>query len=343
MHKSLISTISILGLAFALVGCKGGSSSGENMAIVNGVPISKDEYISHLERKVQVLVQSQQGPVQATVAQPLNFQALNDLVNQKLLLQMAKKENVLPTDEDINKELEFQSTKRSDFVSSLTAQGMTLSEIKNELMISLCRHNLLSKGIHISDAQVDAYIKDNPKQFETPPMVDLTWITLKNADDKPKVDADLKSGQTFSVVSKQYSTQTSPQYPTRDYTRFPDRLKQVVDKLNENGTSEWLQDGATWVKFHVEKKTPAGKIEVKPWMKTEIQRSLAEQKGAAAVDLDKRLLDMRKQAEINITKPGLKERFDQLSRTLKEADMKNGTGSANKGEAPADNNAEAKN
>jgi hypothetical protein len=110
-------------------------------------------------------------------------------------------------------------------------------------------------------------------------------------------------------------------------------MKQVVDKLAENGTSDWLQDGTAFVKIHVEKKTPASKLEIKPWMKTEIQKLLAEQKGSAAMDIDKRLLNSRKSASIVITKPGLKERFEQLSKTLKEADMKNTTSGSSK--APA--------
>ena len=330
MHKPLISTISILGLAFVLLGCKGGGGS-EIMATVNGETISKDEYISHLERKVQVLVQSQQGPAQVPVAQPLNFQALNDLVNQKLLLQMAKQESVMPNDADVAAEMSFQTSKRADFVKALTDQGLTLTDIKGELLISLARHKLLSKGIKISDTQVDAYIKENPKQFENPALVDLTWIVLKNADDKAKVDSDLKGGQTFAVVAKNFTTAPGgPQYPSRDFEKFPARLKEVVNKLSENGSSDWLVDGAQFVKFHVEKKTASSKLEIKPWMKTEISRLLAEQKGAAAVDLDKRLLNVRKSATINITKAGLKERFDQLSKTLKEADMKNTTSGSSK-------------
>ena len=326
MHKPLITTISILGLALSLVGCKSGGGGGEIMATVNGETITKDEYISHLERKVQVLVQSQQGPAQVPVAQPLNFQALNDLVNQRLLLQMAKKEGVLPSTGDVAEEMKFQTSKRADFVSALTGQGLTLTDISNELLVSLARHNLLSKGIKISDDQVNAYIKENPKQFENPALVDLTWVVVKNADDKTKVDSDLKTGQTFAIVAKNYTTASSgPVYPSREYDKFPARLKGVVDKLSENSTSDWLQDGNQFVKFHVEKKTAPSKVEIKPWMKTEIARLLAEQKGSAAVDLDKRLLNDRKAATINITKPGLKERFEQLSKTLKEQDMKNTT------------------
>lgn len=332
MHKPLTSVFSILGLALVLAGCKSGGGN-EIMATVNGETISKDEYISHLERKVQVLVQSQQGPAQVPVAQPLNFQALNDLVNQKLLLQMAKKENVLPNDADVNAEMQYQVTKRADFVKALTEQGLTLVDIKNELRISLTRHNLLSKGIKISDAQVDAYIKENPKQFENPALVDLTWIVLKNAADKAKVDSDLRTGQTFAIVAKQYTVAPSgPVYPSREYDKFPARLKPIIDKLAENATSDWLVDGVQFVKFHVEKKTPSSKVEIKPWMKTEISRLLAEQKGSAAVDLDKRLLNIRKSATVTITKPGLKERFEQLSKTLKEGDMKNTTSGAGKSE-----------
>ena len=338
MHKPFISTISVLGLAFVLIGCKsGGGGGGEVMATVNGETITKDEYISHLERKVQVLVQSQQGPAQVPVAQPLNFQALNDLVNQKLLLQMAKKENVLPTDADVNEEMKFQTSKRADFVSALTSNGLTLTDIKNELLVSLARHNLLSKGIKISDAQVDAFIKENPKQFENPKLVDLTWILLADSGQEAKVDSDLKTGQTFAVVAKQYTTATSgPIYPSREYDKFPARMKEEVDKLQENGTSGWLKDGQKFVKIHVEKITPSSKVEIKPWMKTEISRLLAEQKGSAAVDLDKRLLNTRKEAAVTITKPGLKERFDQLSKTLKEQDMKNTTtNNASKAVAPS--------
>lgn len=350
MYKPLTTTISILGLAFVLVGCKGGGGGGEAMATINGETISKDEYVSHLERKVQVLVNvtpdaSTPGPHQLQVAQPLNFQALNDLVNQRLLLQMAKKENVLPSDSDVAAEVKYQTSKRPDFVSSLTSQGLTLNDINGELLVSLARHNLLTKGITISDAAVMDYIKENPKQFENPELVDITWIVLKDGTNKAKVDADLKSGQTFAIVAKNFTVAPSgPMYPSRELQKFPDRMKALVAKLPENGTSEWEKDGTSWVKIHVEKKTPSSKVELKDWMKTEIRRMLSEQKGSAAMDLDKRLLNDRKAAAIVITKTGLKERFDELSKKLKESDVKDAANSRSGGSASGaeSNNAPAK-
>ncbi|MEI8281268.1 MAG: SurA N-terminal domain-containing protein, partial [Armatimonadota bacterium] len=242
MQKPLITTISILGLALFLVGCKSSGGGGENVATVNGVSISKDEYISHLERKIQVLVMGSRGPVQANVAQPLNFQALNDLVNQKLLLQMAKDENVLPTEADVTAELNYQISKRPDFVVALLGQGLTVTDIKGELMISLARHKLLSKGITITEQAVDAYIKENPKEFENHAQASLTWVVVK-ATEKAKVDADLKTGQTFGIVARQYTIDPGGEkYASTEYDKFPAILKGVVDKLQEGGTSDWLQD-----------------------------------------------------------------------------------------------------
>lgn len=339
--KQVKTTISLIGLAMVMAGCKGGGN--EVYAVVNGESISKDEYISHLERKINVLVQTPQGPITAQVAQPLNFQALNDLVNQRLLLQMAKEEGVLPNQQDVQTELGFQEEKTPGFVKTLTSQGLTMTDIKNELLINLCRYKILSKGVTISDEQVEKYIKENPKRFQNPKTIDLTWIVVRSEKDKASVDSDLRANQIFSTVAKVQSiAPNGPVYPSRIYDQFPPRLKQVVDNLAEGGTSQWLQDSGSWVKFHVEKKTEASEIKIKPWMKVEIRKALEQEKGAVALDLDKRLLDMRKNAKIDITKTGLKERFEQLSKTLKEADMKSGTSSASSAAAtnePKDPNA----
>lgn len=339
MHKLLPSVSAIVGLAIVLSGCGKSGGGDESIATVNGERISKDEYIAYLEHKVQVLVQTPQGPVNLQVAAPLNFQALNDIVSQKLLVQLAKQEGVLPTDTDVNNELQLRTSMRADFVRALTDQGFSLSDIKNELMIGLCRHKLLSKGVTITDAQVDEFIKSNPAKFMTPRYCDMSFIKVNSEAEKTKVDSELRTGQTFTVVAKQYSAIANPMYPQREYDKYSAQLKALADKMGENGTSEWVKEGTSFFKFHMEKNTPPTKIEIKDWMKIQIQRELADQKGAAAQDLDKKLMDLRKNATVVVTKAGLKEKFEQLSRQLKESDMKNSTGGAKTDSAAAAGNA----
>jgi foldase protein PrsA len=319
--------------AVFIVGCGGKGEDNRTMAVVNGDVITKEQYYAHMERKPSILIQTNQGPVSANVAQPMNFQALNDIVNQKLLVQMAKDENLYPTDQEVQREIEFQQSKNEGFVKTLTSEGLTLTQIKEQLRLDLCRFKLITKGIVISDATVEDYIKKNPNMFMNPKTVDLSWIVVKDQKTAASVDSELKAGQTFAVVAKQFSSQRDPMYPSRIYSQFPPRLKQIVDKLQEGGTSEWLVDGGQRVKFHVEKKTEASKIEVKAWMKDEIRRQLMLQKGSVAVDLDKRLLNKRKAAKIEISQPGLKSRFEQVQKTLKESDV--ATGSKKETENPS--------
>ncbi len=308
---------------FVTSGCKG--KTAEVMATVNGEQITREDFYTYMEHKPSVMVQTPQGATSANVATPLNFQSLNDLINQKLLEQMAKDEGVYPSEQEIKDEISFQQTKNQGFVKTLTSQGYTMSEIRRQLALERCRFKLITKGIKISDSQIDNYIKNNPQQFVNPKTVDLSWVVVKDEATQKEVDSALKAGDTFSIIATRYSVAKTPTYPSRLYSQFPDRLKQVVDKLAEGGTSDWLVDGANKVRFRVEKKTEASKIEIKPWMKTEISRALATQKGSVAVDLDKRLLAKRKDANLSVTPTGLKEQFDNIAKSLKESDVKAGT------------------
>jgi hypothetical protein len=322
----------VIGAGLMISGCRGGG--GDSMATVNGESISKEDYITYLEKKPSVLITTGQGAVTANVAQPLAFQALNDLVNQRLLVQMSKDGGVYPTDKDISDEILFQQTKRPDFIKLLTNDGLSMSQIKDQLRVELCRYKLITKGIKISEAQVEKYIKDNPKQFVNPKQVEMSWIVAKDLRNVKSIDDELKSGQRFAIVSARYSDLREPRYPSSNYEQFPPKLKELVDKLPEGGTSEWLNDSGSRVRFHVEKVTPSSKIEIKPWMKTEIQRQLALQKGGVAVDLDKRLLEKRKQAKLEIIPSNLRTRFDQVAKSLKDSDIKTGEKSITSTVAP---------
>jgi hypothetical protein len=318
---------------FVTSGCKG--KTAEVMATVNGEQITREDFYTYIEHKPSVMVQTPQGAATANVATPLNFQSLNDLVNQKLLEQMAKDEGVYPTEAEIKDEIGYQQTKNQGFVKTLTSQGYTMTEIRRQLALERCRFKLITKGIKISDSQVDNYIKNNPQQFMNPKAVDLSWIVVKDEVTQKEVDSAVRSGETFSIVATRYSIAKTPAYPSRLYSQFPDRLKQVVDKLPEGGVSDWLVDGNNKVRFKIDKKTEASKIEIKPWMKVEISRALATQKGSVAVDLDKRLLAKRKDAQLVVNTTGLKEQFDNIAKSLKESDVKTSTGAGAAANAPA--------
>ena len=102
--------------SLALAGCRGGSSSGASgdLAVVNGEAIPMDEYYRYLERKPAVqVVAPQNGQLQAgqiaemPTAAPLGFQAMRDLINRRILIDVARDEKVMPTEADVATELQF--------------------------------------------------------------------------------------------------------------------------------------------------------------------------------------------------------------------------------------------
>jgi hypothetical protein len=320
--------------SFAIIGC---SHGGDNLASVNNEPITMDEYHRYLERKPQVQVIDQDGQAkELPVAASLGFQAMRDLVNRRILLQLAKDDGVFPTDNDVKAELDFQTKRRPDFIRQLQAQGLTIEDIKRDLTLDLAKERIVTKGITVTMADAEKYIKDNPTAFENPPQAKLRLIVVRDEASKKQVDADLASGKPFSQVAVQYSVapnvrQTQGQFPITDVSKMPPALQAIVNATPENKATEWKADnqpgGATqWVKIFVEQKVAAKPMVIDDSLKESLRRSMAMDRGNKATDLGKRLVEKLKTAKVEVNPPSLKTPWDTAFKTLQEQDVQANTG-----------------
>jgi len=312
-------------LLTALPGC--GKKSEDAIAVVNGDPITVNEYHDYMERKAVVMVQTPQGPVTARVAGSLGFQALQDVINRRIIMQAAKDQGVAPTDATIEKELAFRTKQNPMYVKSLTAAGMTLIQIRDDLALDLARSNLLTKGITITKDDIDSFIKDNPSEFTNPATADLYWIVLKDAKKKTQVDQDLKAGQSFPTVAARYSDdpnarRTNGAVPSqwRVVDSMPPILKGIVTKTSEHTASDWIKDGGNSVKIYVEKKTKAQQVPIDDDMREQVRRRLGEIRGSQANDLNKSLGDRLKTATIDIKVDYLRDAWKKAMDDLKSQD-----------------------
>ncbi|MFZ4507399.1 MAG: SurA N-terminal domain-containing protein [Fimbriimonas sp.] len=331
---NLDSKFAVLLIAGVLLSAGCGGKSEGNIAIVNGEAITSEEFNNYLQRKPIVQVLGPRGPSEAQVAAPLGFQALRDMVNRRILTQLAKDDNVYPTSADIEAELSFQTKRRPNFVRDLTDAGMTLTMIKQDLTLDLCRERILSKGVTLTDADVDKYIKENPKAFMDPELADLYWIVLTDKNKIAEVDRQLGAGQPFALVATRFSAQpdaraSQGRYPERRVDSMPDRLQKLIRATPEGRQTAWLQDGQNQVKFYVEKKTPGRKIEIDDTIRTLVKRQLAVQRGTQANDLPKRMRDKLKAANITIELVQLRDPWKKAFDSLKEEDAaRTATGTA---------------
>lgn len=312
--------------SLALVGCNRGGGGGDSVATVNGEAVSMDEYHRYLERKPLVQVQTESGAAELPVAAPLGFQAMRDLINRRVLLQVAKDDGVFPTDADVKAELDFQTKRRPDFIKQLQAQGLTIEEIKRDLTLDLAKERIVTKGITVTKADADDFIAKNPDKFMEPEQAKLRLIVVRDEATKKLVDADIASGRPFSQVAVQYSTQPNVRqsqgmYPMSDVSRMPAELQQVVHSTDELKATDWKKFGQDWVKFYIERKEKAKKVNVDDTMKEAVRRAIAMDRGSAATDMAKRLVDKLRTSKVVVNPPSLKTPWDTAFKSLQESDV----------------------
>lgn len=311
-------------IAVGLVGCGKGGGANNTLAIVNKDPITMDQFHKYLETKAVVRVMTGNGQVgNAQVADTLAFQGLQDLIQQRLVMQMAADESVLPTDAELAAEVEFQKKRNPQFLKVLTGQGMTLDDIRERLRVDLARERLITNKIKVTKEDAQKYIKDNPKEFTDPASADALVIFVRTDADRAKVDAELARGQSFQTVASRMSqmegARTNPEYREKLMDNMPGPIKAAISKANASESTEWVRLSDGWAKFFVRQKI-AAKAMVMDEIKTEVvRRQMALDKGLKARDIDKTLLEKYKAAAVEIKYEPLKPPYEDFAKKLKEA------------------------
>jgi foldase protein PrsA len=299
-----------------------GCSKGEQLAaVVNKDPITMEEFHRYLELKPQVTVivnpaqlqssgagQLPQQPYKGSVAGSVALQGMTDLVQQTLLQQLAKDEGVYPTKDEVDQELADRTKASPSYVRELTAKGFTLPMIRKDITMELCQFKITTKGIVVTDDEVNKYIQEHPKEFVVPEQVELLWMLVSDDKMRKAADNDLKQGQSFLKVAAKYSQ--APNAATMGY-HFPESrvpalasfgpdLMPAVQKLQEQGQTDWIKFTEGWARFYVSKKTPEKKVAIDDAMRKRVKRALMVQKGAPGKDLDARLQEKLRTADVKI-------------------------------------------
>lgn len=120
------------------------------VAMVNGKPISRLELIGELERLA-------------------GKQALNSLVTRVLIEQEAAKKKVAvtqkETDEAVAKLTDDLKKQGQDINKLLTAQGMTMSSLQEQLRVQKLVEKIFEKDLKVTDKEVTDYIEKNKEQL----------------------------------------------------------------------------------------------------------------------------------------------------------------------------------
>ncbi|PKM77980.1 MAG: foldase [Firmicutes bacterium HGW-Firmicutes-15] len=165
-------------------------SKPEVIASVNGQNINKDQLYD-------ALVQSS------------GKQVLDSLISQKIVELESKKQNVVVSDADIQKEINKyyeQYGGEAGFIQALAMSGYTLDQVKKDIVDNLKVKKILEPQITITEEELKAYFEENKATFAQEKQVKASHILADSFEIANQVKQKIVNGGDFAQLAKEYST-----------------------------------------------------------------------------------------------------------------------------------------
>ncbi|MEW6409328.1 MAG: peptidylprolyl isomerase [Nitrospirota bacterium] len=177
------------------------------VAVVNGDIITLSEV-----QKINAVYSSQN----------IRRDALNDLIEKRLILQEAKKLGIKTTDDELKDAIEDIKRKNNiddtGFMSLLAKEGVTLEEykanLKDQLTIGRIVETEVRSKIVVTDKDISDYYREHLKDFTLPEESRVRHIFLRIDKNNPiavrgvvrDIMKKLKEGVAFADLAKVYSS-----------------------------------------------------------------------------------------------------------------------------------------
>jgi len=198
----------------------------ENMivATIDETTINKSE-IDQEKDKLLRQFQGRFSPEQIAQIEPkLWSQALENLINFKLLIGEADKKNIQAEEKEIEEQMAQISSRFSNpdqFREQLATLGMTEEELRkevtNNLKINALLENELTQSSELSEQEIEDFYKNHSDNFSTPERVQASHILIKSdptdgpAEKEQKrqklanLQEEIKNGSDFAQMAREHS------------------------------------------------------------------------------------------------------------------------------------------
>jgi peptidyl-prolyl cis-trans isomerase SurA len=304
-----ISVVFAAAAALVLAACSHKAPAGV-AAEVNGFAIT----FADLDKTYQSQYAQQAEGATEDQIQTQKLDVLSNLITNEIMLQRAEKMGLAAVDADVEAEISKMRAPytKEEFEKTLSAQHMTLDDLKKNVRSKLTVDKLLNKEIAskitITDADVKNFYEANKASFNlaepavhmaqilVTPFADPNVHNLKNSkaqndkDARTKIEdiaARLKRGEDFGMLAQNYSEDPSsaPSGGDMGYVKESDLdkanpdLRKMVFSLPNNGMSPIIKTGEGYRILKVISKEPAGQRELNdPRVQQNIRESLINSK-----------------------------------------------------------------
>jgi len=312
MNKKIAFFLALLGATFGF----GQVDPNRLVATVNGEEIRGEEYYMRMEFMPGLGTIAGEGNQQRFLEVSPGAAILQQLIDERILLQVAKQRGVLPTDAEVKAVYADRAKDIPDFEAKYQSTGLTRAYIEKQLLLELAQFKIVTQGVNIGAQQIENFYKDQGLRYVTPKKYRLGLLVCLPAD-MAKADADLAAKVPFTDVVKKYSADPVTKARNGDMgdvseDDLSDEARTAITKVKIGQTTDWVKNDAVNVKFQVVNITPSSKRALDDKLKKEIARELAYNIGINKNDLQKLLKEARKTAKIEIKQTQFKNEMQRI-------------------------------
>lgn len=293
------------------------------VARVNGAPITQealDGRYQQVLRERNLHVARMQNPAQA---RELKRGALDQLVREELFWQQAQAEKLVASGDEVDRAVAVvaaQYKTRDAFERQLMRQGFTDATYREHVrrLLSADRYadRVVQAEVRVSDADVDAFYRENPQLFRQPARVKLRRLAIATGPGadaeqrraaRERIDAlraQLAQGADFDRLARAHSDD-----PTRQWggeldpvapEDLPDWMRMAIAGLAPGGLSPVVATEAAYYVVKLEERLPAQAVALDD-ARPGIREQLRARRGREA--LDRKGAELRAAAKVEMLVP----------------------------------------
>jgi foldase protein PrsA len=154
----------------------------ESVAEIGKETISRQEWLTELEERY-------------------GEETLRDLIDQKVVKQMADDYDIQVSDKAVDRELTIYKA----MYSSAGNEPKTEDKWKQQIKYSLLLEELLTKDVKVSEEDMKSYYEQNNSLFDIPASYHLSQIVVETKTEADAAVKELKEGSSFAAMAMERS------------------------------------------------------------------------------------------------------------------------------------------